>query len=195
MLFEGKRGLQQDLREERLIFAAQQGDREAFAMLYESNAEQVYRYLLSRVMQPADAEDVTAEVFIRALKALPSYTHQGVPFLACLIRIAHNTAVNYVKKQARRKEIILDDAASIADDPSETALKRLESAEVSVAMNTLTDLQRQVLSLRFLKQLSITETAGKMSRSEQAVKFLQHSALKAIRRTLKSKEEGSSHAV
>ncbi|MCH7746384.1 MAG: sigma-70 family RNA polymerase sigma factor [Chloroflexi bacterium] len=186
--------MQQDLREESLIYAAQQGDREAFAMLYESNAEHVYRYLLSRLRQSVDAEDVTAEVFIRALKALPSYKHQGVPFLAWLIRIAHNTAVNYVKKQARRKEIILDEAISIADDPSETAIMRLESAEVSVAMKALTDLQRQVLSLRFLKQLSITETAGKMKRSEQAVKFLQHSALRAIRRVLKSNEEGSSNA-
>jgi RNA polymerase sigma-70 factor (ECF subfamily) len=185
--------LQQDLREESLISAAQQGDREAFATLYESNAEHVYRYLLSRLRQSADAEDVTAEVFIRALKALPSYQHQGVPFLAWLIRIAHNTAVNYVKKQARRKESILDDTASIADDPSETALRQLESAEVSVAMKALTDLQRQVLSLRFLKQLSITETAGKMKRSEQAVKFLQHSALRALRRIIKSKEEGNSN--
>ena len=59
--------------EEELVKAAQQGDREAFAVLYEANVGRVYHYLLGRVSQPADAEDVTAEVFIRAMKALRSY--------------------------------------------------------------------------------------------------------------------------
>ena len=57
-----------DYNEERVILAAQAGDREAFASLYEAHVDRVYHYLLRRMGQPADAEDVTAEVFIRAMK-------------------------------------------------------------------------------------------------------------------------------
>ena len=63
--------MQREYSEEDLIRAAQQGDRESFALLYEAHADRVYHYLLNRMGQPADAEDVTAEVFIRAMKALP----------------------------------------------------------------------------------------------------------------------------
>ena len=58
--------------EEELVRAAQRGDREAFARLYEAHVERVYRYLLGRMREPADAEDVTTEVFIRAMKAMSS---------------------------------------------------------------------------------------------------------------------------
>ena len=58
--------------EEALILSAQRGDRDAFAQLYEANVERVYRYLMSRLGEPADAEDITAEVFIQAMKSLPS---------------------------------------------------------------------------------------------------------------------------
>ena len=93
--------MQREYTEEDLICAAQQGDRESFALLYETHADRVYRYLLNRLGQPADAEDVTAEVFIRAMKALPSFKITGVPIIAWLLRIAHNSAINYMKKQAR----------------------------------------------------------------------------------------------
>ena len=58
-----------------LVRAAQQGDRQAFAELYEANVTRVYRYLRARTVEPADAEDVAAEVFIKAMKALHSYRH------------------------------------------------------------------------------------------------------------------------
>ena len=77
----------------------------------------MYHYLLGRLGQPADAEDVAAEVFIRAMEALPSYQLRGLPFVAWLFRIAHNQAVNYVKKQSRRKELpLLMDGVHESDD-------------------------------------------------------------------------------
>ena len=93
-----------DYNEERVIRAAQAGDREAFAWLYETYVDRVYHYLLRRMGQPADAEDVTAEVFIRAMKALKSFEFRGAPFIAWLFRIAHNTAINHLKKHSRRQE-------------------------------------------------------------------------------------------
>ena len=180
-----------DYHEEELVKAAQQGDRAAFAMLYEANVDRVYHYLLGRMGQSADAEDVTTEVFIRAMRALQSYKSQGTPFVAWLFRIAHNQAVNHHKKQTRRRELPLLDMVNAADDPEEKALRHIASDEVLQAMDGLTDLQRQVISLRFGAQLSIAETAKTMNRTEEATKFLQHSALRALRRLLSPQEIGS----
>jgi RNA polymerase sigma-70 factor, ECF subfamily len=180
-----------DCNEEDLIRRAQEGDREAFAQLYEYHAARVYQYLLHKLGQPADAEDVTAEVFIRAMKALPSFQLRGVPFVAWLLRIAHNTAINHLKKTSRRKEVtLLDSGVTANDDPEEMAVQQITFQEVSSAMQGLTSLQKQVLDLRFMRQLSTAETAARMDRSERAVKFLQHSAIKALRRRLGGRETG-----
>ncbi len=178
-------------REAELVGAAQRGDRDAFAMLYEANVQRVYRYLLGRMGQQADAEDVTAEVFIRAMNALDTYRPQGVPFVGWLLRIAHNQAVNYFKRQARRRELPLLDTINAADDPAEKAVSHIAAGEVNEAMDDLTDLQREVIRQRFGAQLTIAETARAMNRTEQATKFLQHSALRALRRVLGRQEVGS----
>ncbi len=170
--------------EDGLVRAAQGGQREAFARLYETHVERVYRYLLTRLGQHADAEDVTAEVFIRAMKALPSYKARGTPLIAWLYRIAHNEAVNCLKKRTRRGETVLEEVMSTSDDPAEVAVRRASFGEASLAMESLTELQRQVLSLRFAGELSIAETAKIMKRREGAVKFLQHSAINALRQQL-----------
>jgi len=181
--------VQLEYHEEELIRAAQKGNRDAFARLYEAHVERVYRYLLRRLGETADAEDVTAEVFVRAMRALPSYRAKGRPFIAWLFRIAHNQAVNYLKKRARRREMPLLETVAASDDPEEAALRQVMLSEVSQAMQGLTDLQREVLTLRFGADLSITETAKAMKRSVEAVKFLQHSALRALRRLLGGQEE------
>lgn len=174
-----------DRSEEDLIRRAQRSETEALACLYESHAGQVYRYLSNRLAQPADAEDVTAEVFLRAMLALPSFEIRDAPFRAWLLRIAHNLAVNHLKKQSRRREVgLLDERAPSGEDPAELALQQANFEEVSSVMGNLTDLQRQVIEFRFLRQLTVAETADHMSRSESAVKFLQYSAIRALRRRL-----------
>lgn len=179
-----------EYHEEELVRAAQSGDREAFASIYEANVDRVYHYLLRRMGQPADAEDVTAEVFIRAMEAIHSFKFQGPPFIAWLLRIAHNTAVNHMKKQSRRKEQPLLENVSASDDPAELATQAVVSEEVATAMKGLTGLQREVISHRYLGELSVAETANKMNRSVGAVKFLQHSALRALQRILNRQEAG-----
>ncbi len=177
--------------ENALVLSAQRGDRDAFAQLYEANVERIYRYLLSRLAEPADAEDVTTEVFMQAMKSLPSYKSRGTPLIAWLFRIAHNQAVNFMKKNARRKETLLTETAAAYDSPEEEVLEKVRLGEVIESMDTLTDLQRQVLSLRFAADLSITEVAKVMDRKEGAVKFLQFSALRALRKVSNLQEAGS----
>ena len=183
-----KQDLEAEYNEERVIRAAQAGDREAFALLYEAHVDRVYHYLLRRMGQPADAEDVTAEVFIRAMKALESFEIRGAPFVAWLLRIANSMAFYQMKKQSRRREVPLQDNLSGGNDPADLALNQVASEEVSRAMQGLTALQRQVMTLRYMAQLSIAETAAKMERTEGAIKFLQHSAIRALQRTMGRQE-------
>ena len=178
--------------EEALILSAQRGDRDAFAQLYEANVERVYRYLMGRLGEPADAEDITAEVFIQAMKSLPSYRPRGTPLIAWLFRIAHNQAVNQLKKRARRKETVLMESMAAYDGPEEEVLGHVGFGEVVQALGDLTDLQQQVLNLRFAADLSIAEVAKVMKRKEGAVKFLQFSALRALRRVW-GQQEAVSH--
>jgi RNA polymerase sigma-70 factor (ECF subfamily) len=79
---------------------------------------------------------------------------------------------------------LLDEFSPSGDDPAELALQQITFEEVSAAMEQLTELQRQVIEFRFLRQLTIVETAECMGRAEGAVKFLQHSAVRALRRSL-----------
>ena len=172
------------------MLAAQQGDSDAFGQLYKANEERVYRYLLSRTGNQADAEDITSEVFFRAIRGLQGYESRGVRFAAWLLRIAHNEAINFAKKRDRRREVVFESEVSTSDNPEEAALAIAEYDEVLRAMSGLTDLQRQALGLRFAAGLSLAETAHAMDRSIEAVKRLQYRALRALRRVMAGKGRG-----
>jgi RNA polymerase sigma-70 factor (ECF subfamily) len=187
-MIEQEKPVEVEYDEKELVRAAQRGDRESFARLYEANVDKVYRYLMARMGQSADAEDITAEVFIKAMEKLSSYKPKGVPFVAWLIRIAHNLAVNHFKKSARRKENPLLDEHVDSDDPAETAMRSDTSRQVSRSLEELTELQRRVIHFRFGAGLSIQETARAIRRSEGAVKNLQHKALRALRQVLPGRE-------
>lgn len=174
--------------EQRLIQAAKNGDQNAFGHLYELYFERVYRYVRSLLREHSDAEDVTAEVFIKVMRALPRYSEKG-QFTAWLFRIARNETFNYIKKRKRRREVPLLENITIQDDPEVEIEERELLEKTFQAMHYLTDLQREVLTLRFGEDLSIKETAELMGRSTQAVKFLQVSALRALRRQLRTDED------
>lgn len=167
-----------------MIRAAQQGDRDAFAWLYERYVQQIYRYVLNRIGNAADAEDITSEVFIRASKGLSSYKITGVPFIVWLVRIARNQVLNKFKKQSRHKESQLEIEIAALDDPEQTAMQQATAEQLFQAMSKLTEAQQEVLRLRFGSELSVAETAQAMERKEGAVKFLQHDALRALRQVL-----------
>ena len=88
--------------DERLLVEAAQGDPAKFEALYELHFARVYGFVASRVHDRATAEDVTSEVFHKALANLPSYEWRGVPFVAWLLRIAVNAVADQHKRAARR---------------------------------------------------------------------------------------------
>lgn len=168
-----------------LIHQAQQGDAKAFGQLYDAYAERVYRYLAFRVHDAMEAEDLTAETFIKAWQHLRDYRAQVAPFGAWLFRIAHNVLVDYWRRRARRATIPLEAVADTLNGKAAHAFAQtLTRADLEHGIEQLTDLQQQVITLRFIAGCSIAETARVMRRSEEAVKDLQHKGLVALRRIL-----------
>ena len=168
--------------EESLVRRAQAGEASAFASIYERYFDRVYRYILLRVGSRMDAEDLTEQVFLKALEKMGSFRWRGVPFSAWLFRIAHNQMVDHLRRRGRDMPLLGDEEPAAADDPQAALERKLSMEELSAAVGRLTELQRQVVALRFAAGLSVAETARAVERSEGAVKALQHSALASLRR-------------
>jgi RNA polymerase sigma-70 factor (ECF subfamily) len=170
--------------EESLVRRAQNRDQEAFAQLYEEHFDRIYRYLALRIGNEMEAEDMTQQVFLNALQSISSFRWKGIPFSAWLYRIAHNQAVDYLRRK-KRTAVPLDESLATSDNPPQrVAERKLDIEQLLQATKKLTEAQREVISLRFTSELSIAEVARVMGRSQGAVKALQHSAIVALRKVL-----------
>lgn len=168
-----------------LIRRAKQNDEEAFAQLYEGYFDKIYRYVALRIGDRTEAEDITQQVFLNAIKAINSFNWKGVPFSAWLFRIAHNQVVDYFRRKSKRPTLQLEEGIVASDDdPREVVDRKLSMERLTLAARNLTPAQQQVISLRFAGEMSVSEVAHAMGKSEGAVKALQHSAVVALRRLL-----------
>ena len=171
--------------EESLVLEVQRGDLNAFSGIYEAYYDRVFRYILVRLNNRAEAEDLASEVFLKALQAVGDYKLKGAPFAAWLFRIAHNLIIDHVRRRNKRPTTELDDSLPLTQDsPDELVELGLTSDDVKKAMVELTDSQRQVIALRFGGSLSLAETAEAMGKKEGAIKAMQHSAIQALRRVM-----------
>ncbi len=171
--------------EQSLVQRAQQHDQEAFAQLYEEYFGKIYRYVVLRIGNQAEAEDMTQQVFLSAIKSISSFKWRNIPFSAWLFRIAHNQAVDYLRKRSRRPTTSLEESLIGGDgDPQQMAEIKLDIEQLLLAARQLTPAQQEVISLRFASDLPTAQVAKIMGKSEGAVKALQHSAIVALRKAL-----------
>jgi RNA polymerase sigma-70 factor (ECF subfamily) len=168
-----------DEAEERLLLEAAQRDPTKFAALYEDHFEHVYAFIARRVHDRDAAEDLTSDVFHRALASLPRFEWRGVPFAAWLFRIASNVMADRSKRSAREREFYG------LGDPPETSQSDLEEAEDRARLFRLVDElpadQCRVIVKRFAEEKSIREIAQELGRTEGAVKQLQFRGLENLR--------------
>src|ERR671931_2725644 len=100
---------------DRIVDEARGGDPEAFAAIFDRFHEPVYRYIVSRVYRPADAEDLTQLVFVKVLEALPRYESRGVPFGGWLFRLARNAVIDFVRTRHEHSELGSVSARAVGD--------------------------------------------------------------------------------
>jgi RNA polymerase sigma-70 factor (ECF subfamily) len=177
-------------RERRLVESAQR-DPARFGDLYEHYFELVYAYVVRRTRDRNEAEDLTAEVFHKALRSLPRFKWTGAPFAAWLFRIASNMISDRAKRAAREGNLGSDQSDPEIRAP-QSQQADLEQSEDSAALFRLVDRlaedQRLVLRMRFAEERSISEIAHTLGRSEGAIKQLQFRALENVRKRLASGE-------
>ena len=164
------------MEQERLLIDAAQKDPSRFAELYEANFERVYAFIVRRVRDRHEAEDLTAEVFHHALANLRRFEWRGVPFAVWLFRIAANAIAD------RGRRARLTAGAETADDLDQSSWREIERrATLFQLVNSLPEDQRSVLVKRFVEQKSVRDIAQEFGRSEGAIKQLQFRALESLK--------------
>ncbi|MCE7927313.1 MAG: sigma-70 family RNA polymerase sigma factor [Chloroflexi bacterium CFX7] len=159
------------------------GDPEAWSAIFEAHYRGIYAFVRYRLRGVTESEDIASQVFEIAYSRASKFDYRGVPIEAWLIGIARNLVRDHVKKVSRRgyeEELQETTEFSESDSAHGVDLKQ----DIAAAMRGLTEDQQTVLSLRFLMDKSVAETASLMERSEDAVKNLQRRALAAMQRAL-----------
>jgi len=161
--------------DERMQVEAAQRDPSRFAELYEQNFYRVYVYILRRVGDRHQAEDLTADVFREALAGIGKFEWRGVPFAAWLVGIASRVVADYWKRSGR-------ETGNPARDPEPAVPVEIENSTMLFQLvYRLPEAQFRVIHMRFVEQKSIREIAQELGRSEGAVKQLQLRAIESLR--------------
>lgn len=168
-----------------LVDQAREGEAEAFASLYDRYVDRVYRFVLYRVSgDSALAEDITSEVFVRALRKIKGFTWQGRDVGAWFLTIARNLVLDHFKSGRFRMEVVgAEPPAGSREgvvDPEDQALSRVSQADLYKAIQQLGTEQQEVIYWRFLQGYSVAEAAAAMDKSDGAIKALQYRAVKAL---------------
>jgi RNA polymerase sigma-70 factor, ECF subfamily len=171
---------------EGLVRRARAGNHDALGELYDRFRDRVARFATGRLGDAEKAEDVTSETFEAMLRGLRGY-RPGTDFEAWLFTIAHRRVADHFRRQARRRELRLEEAAGSPGDggalagPEEAVLAAERRAEVAVAFRRLRPDQQEVLALRVLGGLSAAQVGKVIGKSEGAVRVAQHRALLDLR--------------
>jgi len=175
--------------ERKLILEAKGGEAEAFGRLYDHYLPAIYRFILLKVGQREEAEDLTHQVFLKAWQNVSGFSETGLPFSSWLYRIARNLVIDRYRKTrpvisideefVSEKLIFRPDVASIDD--------KRDIARIMASIQELKDIERDVVIMRFVEDLSIKEVSETINKSEGAVKLIQHRALRKIKESLGEK--------
>ncbi len=175
---------------DRSAVAAARRDPRAFEALYRKYVAQVYNFALYELRNPHAAEDLTAQVFLRALDALPSFREQSEPpgssFRVWLFQICRNALSNERRRVRRHPESPLELALDVqsTDDVAAEALQREQLDRAWQQIGRLPTDRRQALVLRFVEEMSTREIGEVLGRSEGATRVLIHRALQAVARQI-----------
>lgn len=172
-----------------LISNSKKGDKEAFGLLYERYAGSLFRYIYAHLDSRQDAEDLTEEVFWIVWQMIKSYNDQGYPFQAFLFKIGKNKLIDHYRRKKTFGNIYEFLKDELAVDPEKAYEENLNHSELHFILSKLNKDYREVLILRFLNGMSPLEVSSLMNRSEEAIRVLQHRALKATRKLLSNGDQ------
>jgi len=181
-------GSQKRAKELDLIRRAKQGDKQAIGELYRLHVDVIYRYIWGRVRDESVTEDLTAQVFLKALEGLPTYEPSGKPFVAWLYSIAYARIVDHWRKHERRVEVPLEETFPARDlRPEEFLEAEADWATAIDLLAQLTDDQQDVIIMRFIGEMSLAQVAETLGKTVGATKAIQYRALASLARLLEER--------
>ena len=168
-------------------------DPEAFALIYDSYVTPIYRFIYFKVASRQDAEDLTSEVFLKIWQYLIDSEEEIENLRALIYKFARNLVVDFYRQRARRETVGDEEMMSKVEDTrqqnllaqieTESAIENIESL-----LTRVKDIYREVLVLRYIEELSISEIAKVLDKSKGSVRVLLHRALKVVRELTKQNE-------
>ena len=168
----------------KLVERAQAGDRNALEELYLIHFDRIYSYLHMTVGNRHDAEDLTTQTFLRMLESIGKFRFQTAPFSAWLFRIAHNLSMDHFRANRRwqPEEDVPEPHGSEERSAEDEAFHSIGRKSLLELIDTLSQEQQQVLTLKFVFSFSNGEAATILGKTEGAVKSLQHRALVSLQK-------------
>ena len=176
-----------------LVNKARTGDKEALTKLYGIFREKIYRYVFFKCGNHADAEDITNEVFLRMIQSIANFRWKGIGFSSWLFKIASNLVIDYYRNKSRSNTESIKEKEYIGETNWEQISEFLDNRDLFHAIyrdtDDLTDLQKEVVNLRFIADLSLKETAEAMSKNVNSIKAIQHAAIKKLKEKVQENEK------
>jgi RNA polymerase sigma-70 factor (ECF subfamily) len=172
-----------------LVAGLKANDDQAYREVVARYGDPLYGYIYSLTGDHHLSEDVIGETYLRMVEKIDGYRYYGAPFKAWLYRIAHNLAINALKRVRHTVgDDLLETVGSPDDDPTATLDARLEAEDLRQALSELTEEQQQVVLLRFVAGHSTGEVALALEKTENAVKQMQFRALRSLGRLLTARQ-------
>lgn len=175
------------IEDEKRIVSQAKEDIEAFGHLYDLFVDEIFLYISYRIGNKEDAEDLTAAVFEKAMRNIEKFEWRGFRFKAWLYKIAHNIIIDTYKK--KKITISVDDIAEFTIDeqqeaPDKEAQKSIETERLMKELSNLPDAQREIIFLRYIKELTIEEVMEVTNTSLDSVKSLGKRGLAKLRENM-----------
>ena len=170
----------------KLVERAQAGERDALEELYLLHFDRIYSYLHMSVGNRHDAEDLTTQTFLKMLESIGRFRWQSAPFSAWLFRIAHNLSMDHFRARRRwqPEEEVPEPRDSEEPSAELEAMQSIGRQSMLELIDSLSQEQQQVLTLKFVFNFSNAEAATILDKTEGAVKSLQHRALVSLQKQI-----------
>lgn len=172
-------------------------DPEAFGELYDHYAPKIYRYVYFRVSTVPQAEDLTAEVFLKTWEFIQRQSSDAAPianFRAFIYRLARNVVIDFYRDRARREHTMNDEQLTEVAEPEErglmaVAVRSSDMRHIERALGKLKDEYREVVILRYIEGLATADIARVLDKTKGAVRVTLHRALDALREEMEQLEK------
>ncbi len=183
-----------DLEREKELVCRAKNDTQAFGELYDEYYNRIFGYVLRRTASIDVAQDITSEVFFKALKNIKNFHWRGVPFSAWLYRIATHEITNDFRRKKRRQLLAEEVANSIGASnfsaeaeiaQAETELQKHEGfISIHKNISKLPIKYQEVITLRFFEKKQLKEIGTILGKREGTIKSLLHRGLERMRKLM-----------